>query len=163
MMPTHAARHAPREADAAAVGRQHQTLRFGHHRRRTAQDVAHHVNFETRLGIDAAGLAHDPVSELFLICLEQRCRAIQHLSALLIGCGGPTGLRRLGFAGGAPHVLGAGLSHPRQDRAGGRLQDIEPATHGAAPCGAKDALAPCRLDEEFRHRRIHETFLRADY
>ena len=69
-----AARQTAGEADTAGIGRQHQALRLGAHGGGAIEDFRHHVDFESGLGRDAAGLARDPRDQFFLIVFEARAR-----------------------------------------------------------------------------------------
>src|SRR6266498_1212728 len=151
----HAARHAPGEREAATVTRQHQALRLRAHGGGAVQDAHHHLHLEAGLGLDAAGLAHDPVDQLPLVLLHERGDLAQDRGALVVGRGRPSRLRGARLGGGLAHVLGGGIADARDHRSGRRLQHIERAANSGTPLRAEQAAAPRRLDEYPRYRRVH--------
>ena len=151
----HAARRPAARAEAAAVARQYQPLRLGAHGRRAVQDARHHLHLEAGLGLDAAGLAHDPIDELALVLLHERGDLAQDCGALIVGRGRPARLRGARLGGGLAHVLGSGVADACDHRAGRRLEHVERAADRGPPLRAEQAAAPRRLDEYPRYRRVH--------
>ena len=108
------------------------------------QDVDHHLHLEAGLGLDAAGLAHDPVDELGLVLLHQGGDLAQDRGALVVGGGSPAGLRGARLGGGLAHVLGGGVADACDHRAGRGLQHVERAADRGPPLRAEQAAAPHR-------------------
>lgn len=153
--PNHAARYAPRHADAARIARQNEALWLGDHRCSAMNDVGDRVNFETGLWRDTACLTHDPIGELFLMFFQQRRGFAHDRSALFIRRRGPSGLCLLGFRSREPHVLGCRIADACEDGARRGLKHIKHVAFGLLPARGEDASIPCGLDHELWMRCIH--------
>jgi hypothetical protein len=119
------------------------------------QDTGHHLHFERGLGLDASGLAHDPVDQFGLVLLHQRRDLAQDRGALVVRRGCPTRLRGPRLGGGLANVLGGGIADAGDDGARRGLEHIERTADGGPPLRAEQTSAPCRLDEDSRYRRVH--------
>ena len=150
-----ATRQPARDADAAGIGRQHQALRLGAHGGGTIEDFRHHMDFESGLGRDAAGLPRDPGDQLFLIFFQNPGGLAQDGAAFLIGRRGPAGLRGARLGGGAAHVGRGGVADASQRGAGSRLQNVQRSAGRVAPFRAEYASAPSPLDKKFCYRCVH--------
>ncbi len=153
-----AAWQAPRDAETAGIGGQHEALRLGAHRGRAIQQLRNEMDFEAGLGRNAAGFARDPGDQLLLVLLEQGRRLAQDFRALLIRGRGPSGLGLAGLGRGLADILGLGVADPGEHGTGRRLQHIERSADRRPPFGAEQLAAPGLLDHEFRYRRIHPDF-----
>ncbi len=150
-----AARHPPRQADAARIGRQHQTLRLGAHRGGAIKPFGHHVDLEAGFGRDAAGLARDPGDQFFLMIFERTRGLAQDGGALLVGRCRPAGLRGARFGRGLAHIGRGGVADAGDLVAGRRLQHVQRTAGGVAPFGAEHAAAPGIFDQKFSCRCVH--------
>src|SRR5688572_16822661 len=119
------------------------------------QDAGHHLHLEGSLGLDASGLAHDPVHQLGLVLLHQRGDLAQDAGALVVRRRRPARLCRPRLGSGVAHVLGGGVADAGDHCTGRGLQDIERAADRGLPLRAEQAAAPHRFDENPRYGRVH--------
>jgi hypothetical protein len=150
-----ATRQPARQTDAARIGRQHQTLRLGAHRRGAIEPFGDHMDFKPGLGRNTAGLAGDPGDQLFLMIFQRTRGLAQDSGTFLIGRCRPARLRGARFGRGLAHIGGGGVADAGDFVAGRRLQDIQRSAGGVPPFGAEDAPAPGVFNEKFSCRCIH--------
>jgi len=150
-----AAWNAARDADVAGVGRQHQALRLGAHRRGAIETFGHQVDFEAGFGRNAAGLARDPGDQFLLVVFQHARRLTQDGGALFVRRRRPAGLRGARLGGGFAHVGGGGVADARDLGPGRRLHHVQRSAGGAPPFGAEDASAPCIFNEKLSCRCVH--------
>jgi hypothetical protein len=155
------ARHPPGDADAARFGGQHDTLRLGAHGGRAIKTLGHQMDFESRLGRNAAGFARDPRNQLFLVFLKHPGGFAQDSGPLLMRRCCPAGLRGARFTRGPAHIGGGRIADAGDFGSGRRLEHIQRSAGGAPPFGAEYESFPGLLDQEFRRRYIHCVFLAA--
>ena len=102
-------------------------------------------DFRAGVGAGLAVLVDDQFGQLVLVAHHQVERAAQHLRALAVRGETPARQRGVCSVDGGRRVGGVAVGYLRDDRAVGRVLDVEDAGT-AGPEGATDEYATCRVE-----------------